>query len=171
MTYGQIVLSTEGGQPVCAALHAAQLSAMVCLRVGAYYLARGVGSGAKKWLFFGEGKAWCLSAKDCLGRTKAPDGRGGWMASNGAALRTLTKPSNQRAHTDRPKCRNAHTLRFTLFCAARLKTDFALLDCSAPQPKRTAPQCRAMLCSAHTEPPADGGVPSLAYGQRHPSTL
>jgi hypothetical protein len=33
LTYGQIVLSTEGGQPVCAALHAAQLSAMVCLRV------------------------------------------------------------------------------------------------------------------------------------------
>ena len=53
----------------------------------AYYLARGVGSGQKKWLIFGEGKAWCLSAQDCLARAKAPDGRGGWMASGGAALR------------------------------------------------------------------------------------
>lgn len=127
--------------------NSARWSACAC--VGAYYLARGVGSGAKKWLFFGEGKAWCLSAKDCLGRTKAPDGRGGWMASNGAALRTLTKPSNQRAHTDRPKCRNAHTLRFTLFCAARLKTDFALLDCSArhtaTETHRNAVRCYAAL--------------------------
>ena len=56
---------------------------------GAYYLGRGVGSGINKWLIFGEGKAWCLSAQDCLARTKAPDGRGGWMASAGAALRAM----------------------------------------------------------------------------------
>ena len=54
---------------------------------GAYYLARGVGSGKNKWLIFGEGKAWCLSAQDCLTRAKAPDGRGGWLASGGGALR------------------------------------------------------------------------------------
>jgi hypothetical protein len=47
---------------------------------GAYYLSRGVGSGANKWLFFNEGKAWCLSPELCLARTKAPDGRGGWKA-------------------------------------------------------------------------------------------
>ena len=53
---------------------------------GAFYMSRGVGSGANSWLIFQEGKAWCLSPEQCLSRTKATDGRGGWLSSNGACL-------------------------------------------------------------------------------------
>lgn len=42
---------------------------------GAYYLARGVGTGANKWVFVQEGKAWCLSPDDCYSRAKATDGK------------------------------------------------------------------------------------------------
>ena len=52
-------------------------SRTACLTCHILRQARGVGSGANKWLIFQEGKAWCLSPELCLSRTKATDGRGG----------------------------------------------------------------------------------------------
>ena len=36
---------------------------------------------SNKWMIWGEGKAWCLSESECLARSKATDGRGGWRSS------------------------------------------------------------------------------------------
>lgn len=46
---------------------------------GAFYFSPG--SASSKWLLWHEGKAWCLSDADCVARTKATDGRGGWKSS------------------------------------------------------------------------------------------
>lgn len=34
-----------------------------------------------RWLIWGEGKAWCLSEKECFARAGSKDGRGGWKSS------------------------------------------------------------------------------------------
>ena len=47
---------------------------------GAFYYGRPT-KPTTKWLIWGEGKAWCLSESECLARSKATDGRGGWRSS------------------------------------------------------------------------------------------
>ena len=37
---------------------------------GAYYIRKGVGSGANKWYIHHQGGGWCESLDDCLGRSK-----------------------------------------------------------------------------------------------------
>lgn len=73
----------------------------------------------------------------------------GWLRMVPRCVRQPNHLTKEHIQIDLNVETHTHKVRFTLFCAARLKTDFALLDCSArhtaTETHRNAVRCYAAL--------------------------